>query len=173
MEKFEGSENKSYIEYPYMPTEGEIVYTSADNEYLVLAKEFAREFSLDKNMPNASVIVRDGQVLGIGANGSNYHDNNGCERVRQDIPTGQGYELCEGCHPKNHGEQSAINNTLAQYPDLDLNGAEVYLWGHWWCCESCWQAMLAQGITKVYLVEGSERLFNRESPDNIIGHQFD
>lgn len=162
-----------HIEYPFMPPEGEIIYEPADNTYLQIAKDFAREFSLDKTMPNTSVIVKDGEILSIGANGSNYHDEYGCERVRQNIPTGQGYELCEGCHPKNHGEQSAIMNAFSDGNGDRLEGAEVYLWGHWWCCESCWDAMRASGITTVHLLEESDVLFNRENSANIIGHQFE
>ena len=59
-----------------------------------LAKKFSKENSLDKTMPTTNVLVRDGNAMG--ANGSDYHRNNICERVKQKIPTGQGYELCEG-----------------------------------------------------------------------------
>lgn len=164
----EKTANKA-IEYPYMPDAGEIVYVDLDNEFMQLAKEFARIESLDKVMPNTSVIVKSGEVLGIGANGSNYHETNGCERVRRNIPTGQGYDLCEGCNPKNHGEAKAISNALERLSSEDLQDAEIYLWGHWWCCESCWSTMLDKGISTVYLLESSEVLFNREESGNIIG----
>jgi len=163
--------SKNHINYPYMPAGGRIHYAPADNEYMLAAKAYAQQHSLDKTMPNSSIIVKDSQIAGRGANGSDYHEKHGCERVRLGIPTGQGYELCEGCSPKNHGEPRAIADAR-EHGVNDLNGAALYLWGHWWCCEPCWNSMLAAGIRDVYLLEGSEKLFNKESPDNIVGKQF-
>lgn len=159
------------IEYPYLPAGRSIEYAPATNEWMRQAKEFARVHSLDDSMPGAAVIVRGGEMLGIGANGSDYHRLHGCERVRRGIPTGQGYELCEGCHPKNHSEETAIQD--ARKRGNDVNSATMYLWGHWWCCEPCWKAMIAAGIDRVFLLERSERLFNKAHPLNIIGRQFE
>lgn len=155
------------IAYPYMPKDGKISYVPANNKYMQAAKEFAREHSLDKVMPTGTVLVKDGQIIGRGSNGSDYHEKFGCERVRLGIPTGQGYELCEGCSPKNHSEPRAIASAKT-----DTKGAEAYLWGHWWACESCWNALLAAGINHLYLLEGSEVSFNKEAPGNIVGKQF-
>ncbi|MGF7229701.1 MAG: hypothetical protein ACQR33_07030 [Candidatus Saccharibacteria bacterium] len=161
------------IEYPYMPEDGTILYVSADNEFMAAARAYAEQASLDKTMPNASLIVKDGVVIGRGANGSTYHEENGCERVRLHMPSGQGYELCEGCSPENHGEPSAIRDAHENgVTDEDLDGAEIYLWGHWWCCEPCWGSMLDNGIRTVYLLEDSQKLFNKDHPDNIVGKQF-
>lgn len=129
------------------------------------AAKAAKE-SLDYNFPTGSVIVRDNVVIAAGANGSTYHDEHGCERVKQGIPTGQGYELCEGCHPKNHSEAKAVTDAKAK--KVNTRGADLYLWGHWWCCEPCWNAMDEAGIRNVYLMTHSEELFNKprakESP---------
>ena len=162
---------KKDIKYPYLPEGREIKYVSADNQFMKMARSFAQNHSLDKIMPNACVIVKDDVVLAIGANGSDFHENNECERIKQGIPTGQGYELCEGCHPKNHGEQSAINDAFSN--GKNVQGADLYLWGHWWCCEPCWNAMNQAGIKDVYLLQGSEILFNKNHPDNIVGRQFE
>lgn len=167
------SNNKS-IEYPYMPEQGRIEYVSADHELMVLAKEYAKRESLDHYMPNCSIVVRGDEILGIAANGSDYHDLYGCERKRLGSPTGQDYDKCDGCNPKNHGEPKAINDALQYLSEGEsLEGAEIYLWGHWWCCEPCWNSMLSNGINTVYLVEGSEVLFDRDKPGNIIGRQFE
>ena len=166
----ENMENKK-INYPYMPEGKSIEYVDASNEFMMEAKEFARKNSLDKNMPTASVIVKDGKIIGEGANGSDYHEKYGCERVRQKIPTGQGYELCEGCSPKNHSEPKAVCD--AKEKGFDTNGADLYLWGHWWCCEPCWKAMIGAGIKNTFLMKESEILFNKESPGNIVGKQFE
>ena len=135
------------------------------------AKEYARLYSLDQEMPNTSLLVKDGEVIGFGPNGSEYHKTYECERVKRKIPTGQGYELCEGCHPKNHGEHRAIED--AKKRGHDPHGADLYLWGHWWCCQPCWDKMIEAGIKDVYLLEGSEILFNKKDPTNIIGRQFE
>ena len=136
------------------------------------AKDIARQASLDQSMPTGSVVVRNGQILGRGANGSNYHKEHACVRVQQNIPTGQGYDLCEGCHPKNHSELRAVADALVRSDRLSLEGCTLYLWGHWWCCEPCWNTMLANGIQTVYLLEGSEKLFNKMHPENVVGKQF-
>ena len=159
------------IVYPFIPDGKEIQYVGADNPYMELAKGFAQRFSLDKSMPGAAVVVRDGKILGIGANGSDYHERCGCQRVRLGCRTGEGYELCEGCHPRNHSESSALRD--AHEDGYDVTGADLYLWGHFWCCQPCWEAMSRAGIKNVFLLEDSEVLFNREDPGNVIGHQFD
>ncbi len=168
-------ENNDYvsrkkIDYPYLPEGKTIEYVEISNKFMAEAKKFAREHSLDENMPTASVIVKDGQIIGEGANGSDYHKKFECERVKQKIPTGQGYELCEGCHPKNHSEPKAVFD--AQSKGFDTKGADLYLWGHFWCCEPCWKSMIAGGIKDVFLLKDSEILFNKQSPNNIVGKQF-
>ncbi len=159
------------ISYPYLPDGKKIYYVPADNQFIIIARDHALTYSLDKVMPNSSVIVKDGKVIAKGTNGSDYHEKFPCERVIRNIPTGQGYDLCEGCHPKNHGEQRAIHDSEVQ--GVDVRGSDLYLWGHWWCCEPCWNVMINAGIENVFLVEGSERMFDKNHPENIIGRQFD
>jgi deoxycytidylate deaminase len=158
------------IQYPYIPKGRIIGYVSADNPFMLAAKDVAFRESMDNTVPTGSVIVLNDEIVGAGANGSNYHKTHVCERVKRGIPTGQGYELCEGCSPKNHSEPKAINNARKRVQNLD--GASLYLWGHWWCCEPCWNAMIEAGISDIYLMDDSEKLFNKDSPDNIIGQQF-
>lgn len=159
------------IKYPFLPEGRTIKYAPADNLFMKEARAFAREHSLDVAMPNASVLVKDEIIIARAANGSDYHKHNECERVKKGIPTGQGYDLCEGCHPKNHSEQSVIQE--AKKNGLDASGADIYLWGHWWCCEPCWKVMIENGIRDVYLLEKSEILFDRSHPENIVGKQFE
>lgn len=158
------------VKYPYLPKGKTIEYVAAENPYMLDAREFARAFSLDAVMPGAAVIVRRGVILGSGANGSEYHKENGCKRVALRCKSGEGYELCEGCHPKNHSEPSAIRD--AKKNGNETKGASLYLWGHWWCCKSCWDAMIEAEIDYVFLLAGSETLFNKEHPENIVGKQF-
>lgn len=159
------------IVYPYIPDGRTIIYVKPDNEYMRLAKEFARANSLDRAMPGAAVIVRDNKILGIGTNGSEYHKKHTCRRKELGCKTGEGYELCEGCHPRNHSEPSAIRD--AQKMENATRGSDLYLWGHWWCCKPCWDVMEEAGIRNVYLLADSEKLFDKERPGNIVGRQFD
>lgn len=159
------------ISYPYIPEGRVIQYVDALNRYMALAKKFAKKHSLDSAMPGAAIVVRNNVILGTGANGSDYHKNHSCQRVILGCKSGEGYELCEGCHPKNHSEPSAIRDALAN--GNDTNGADLYLWGHWWCCKPCWDVMIKAGINNVFLLKNSEILFNKEHLGNIVGRQFD
>lgn len=144
-------------EMPFLPEGRRVFVVSPENEYMQEAKKTAQNFSLDSAHQTGAVLIRDGEILGIGANGSDYHEKKGCERKRLGVTTGQGYELCEGCHPKNHAEQKAIANVLEN--GCDPKGADLYLYGHWWCCEWCWEAMISAGIANVFLVEKADKLF--------------
>jgi deoxycytidylate deaminase len=158
------------IKYPYLPPGRTIQYVPADNRWMQEAREEARLHSLDDTMKTGAVIVKGNEIIGRGANGSDYHQKHVCERVRLNVPTGTGYDLCEGCHPKNHAERKAVFDAMKQ--GYDANDADLYLWGHWWACEPCWNAMIEAGISNVYLLQNSEMLFNKEHHDNIVGRQF-
>lgn len=167
----ESHELKSPIEYPYLPEGRKILYVPENNEFMIMAKEYARQYRSNLKQPGAAVVVNNGKVLGVGSIGNNPAHINGCERVKHNMPTGQGYDLCEGCSPKFHSEPSAIRD--AQAKSQDTSGADLYLWGHWWCCKDCWDSMIGAGVKDVYLLEGSEVLFNSKDPKNILGKQFD
>ena len=163
---------ESKITYPYLPEGKEIKYVPCDDKYIVCAGMFARRYSLDKTMPGAAIIVKNDVVIGMGANGSDYHKTHQCQRVLLGCKSGEGYELCEGCHPKNHSEAKAIADVKRQKVDKTID-ADLYLWGHWWCCKDCWDKMIEAEIRNVYLLLDSEKLFNKEHPENIVGRQFE
>lgn len=119
----------------------------------------AKELSKDPGHPIGAVLVVDGEVVARGANGSDHHLLHGCERKKHGIPTGQGYELCPGCDPVNHAEQTLLRD--AEGKGQNVKGGDIYLYGHWWCCESCWAKMIEAGVGNVYLVEGAEEKFKR------------
>ncbi len=135
----------------------QLFYVSDEDSFMAEAARAAKELSLDKNKPNGTVLVKDGVIIGRGANGSDYHLHNPCERVRLGIPTGESYELCEGCHPKNHGEPKAIASAMSA--GHDPKGGDIYLRGHWWCCKDCCDAMIKAGISRVILLEGARDKF--------------
>ena len=150
---------KKTIEYPYMPDGAHFEFVPETNKFMAAAKAYAAKHSLDKHYPNASVLVLNGEIIGMGANGSNYHDENGCRRKELRCKTGEGYELCEGCHPKNHSEPTAIRATTEA--GKAMAGADLYLHGHWWCCEPCWNEMKKAGIKQVYLLEDAHEKFTK------------
>jgi deoxycytidylate deaminase len=159
------------IKYPYLPEGRVISYVPQSNDFMKIARSFARKNSLEKIMPGCSVIVKNNFIIGIGTNGSDYHNHHECRRIALKCKTGEGYELCEGCHPKNHSEAKAL--ALAKLCKGATLGADLYLWGHWWCCRACWKLMIEAGINGIYLLEKSEILFNKEHPDNIVGKQLE
>ena len=65
--------SEKIVQYPYLPKGKEIQYVPESNVFMQLAKAFARAQSLDAVMPGAAVVVKDGRVIGIGANGNDYH----------------------------------------------------------------------------------------------------
>ena len=142
------------MKLPYLPDGREILYVDIDHPFLREARLYAEQYSSDHLHPTGAVIVRENEILGRGANISHYHEDHGCRRKELNIPTGQGYELCEGCSPKNHAEQTALKNA-----SVDLSGSDLYLWGHWWCCQSCWEAMMKADIKNVFLVKDAQDKF--------------
>lgn len=164
------------IHYPYLPPGREILYVAPDNPFMKAAGEACRELSTDRQHPTGAVLVRDGKILLRSANQSAIknknllvvHQRGFCVRKIFKIPSGKKYWLCPGCaSSKNHAESRLVKE--AKRGGVETAGADVYLWGHWWCCKPCWNSMIAAGIRDVYLLEGSERLFNKNQPDNIIG----
>lgn len=162
--------NSKKITYPYLPQKRSIKYVGNENSYMAAARDYARLHSIDDDTPTATIIVKNGNIIGQGANGSDYHKKNGCIRAKLKIPTGTRYELCEGCSYRNHSEVRAIQDGQAH--GYNLQGADLYLWGHWWCCEPCWKEINDARINQVFLLKDSEILFNDDDPRNILGRQF-
>lgn len=109
------------------------------------------------NRAAASVIVKDGAVIGVGRNHSVHPTF--CPRKALSVPTGQGYELCPNyCHSGGHSEPTAIKAALAA--GHNPSGADLYLAGHWWACEPCWNAMIAAGIRNVFIAQGAKAAYD-------------
>ncbi len=168
------------IQYPYLPEGRDFMYVSEDNSYMREAKRVAFERATDRRYLAGAVIVLNGNIVGRGALRSRIknkrliklHRGGWCVRRIFRVKTGEKYWLCPGCcAPRNHSEPTAIRN--AQRAEGNTIGADLYLWGHWWCCKDCWDAMISAGIKNVYLLEDSEILFNKGHPDNVIGRQFE
>ncbi|HEY9584174.1 MAG TPA: deaminase [Candidatus Paceibacterota bacterium] len=155
------------INYPYLPEGREIKYVSADNIFMIEAKNSALRLSNERQHPTGAVIVAKGEIMARAGNKSalsnkkliELHKNGLCVRRILKIPTGKKYWLCPGCaSSKCHAEQLAVKD--AKKKGLDIKGADLYLWGHWWCCKPCWDNMIEAGIKDVFLLSESEKIFN-------------
>ena len=144
-------------EMPFLPPGREIGYVGSGDIFLCAAREHAEKFSLDSTFPTGAVLVKNREIIGRGANGSKFHENFGCPRKWLGARTGKGYWMCPGCHPSTHAEQRAIGN--ARENGVLPKGADLYLWGHFWCCESCWGRMIDAEIANVFLAENAFGLF--------------
>ncbi|MCR4260786.1 MAG: hypothetical protein NUV96_00360 [Candidatus Colwellbacteria bacterium] len=164
------------IEYPYLPEGRDIQYVGDDNQFMRLAEEMRNTKSTDVVHPTGAVVVLEGEVIGKAANQSRLksekaraiHGKGFCIRRIFKIPSGKKYWLCPGCAlSKHHAELQSLRDVLRN--KRSAQGADMYLYGHWWCCKPCWDGIEKAGIKNVYLLEGSERLFDRNHPDNIVG----
>ncbi len=154
--------------YPYLPEGKSIGYVPVDNQFMREAKRLRDEESTERNHPTGAVVVYGNEIIGRGMNRApiknkrlqDMHKNGLCIRRLLKVPSGQKYWLCPGCaKSKFHAETSATKNALKN--KAEIKGADLYLYGHWWCCKPCWDSMIVAGIDKVYLVEGATELFKR------------
>jgi len=151
--------------YPYIPEGREIFYVPESNQFMARAKQVRNEYSTDPNHPTGAVVVVSGVIIGEAANQASLRNawarnlhKKVCLRRLFHIKTGEKYWVCPGCaQPRNHAEWGAVRD--AQKKGNTTQGADLYLYGHWWCCKPCWDAMIAGGISKVYLLEESTSLF--------------
>ncbi len=150
-------------ELPYLPLGWEVHYVAEDNPWMKEACLSAGTLSTDANHPTGAVIVQNDEIIGRGANASVFHDRIGC--VRQmlrnfiPVPSGKMYWTCRGCSPRFHAEQNAIRD--AKKKGHQTKGADLYLWGHWWCCESCWEKILDANIERVFLAKDAKEKFGK------------
>jgi tRNA(Arg) A34 adenosine deaminase TadA len=160
------------IEYPYIPNGREILYVPEDNLFMVEAMRIRNSESTDKGHPTGAVVVKEGKILGGAANQSgfknekliNFHAKGWCVRKILKIKSGEKYWLCPGCSTnKDHAESRAVGDAISKVGSDMLKGADLYLYGHWWCCKECWDAMIYAGIKDVYLLENSWKIFNSRS----------
>ena len=155
-------------EYPYLPDGKTIEYVPASDPFMAEAERARNELSTEKNQPTGAVVVLYGKIIGVDANQAALknqklqalHKNGWCVRRILKIPSGQKYWLCPGCaKSKHHAEARAVRDALKKQGRIQ--GADLYLYGHWWCCKPCWDSMIGAGIRDVYLIEGADELFKR------------
>lgn len=149
---------KEKTKLPFLPEGKEILYVGSDNEFMIQAKNACQESGCVKQ-PTGAVIVKNGKIISTGANAGKVVK----ECPRWGSPTGENYSPCKDiCQQTGHAEANAIKEMMENYSESEYENADLYLYGHWWCCEKCWKEMEKGKIKNVYLLENSENLFNPE-----------
>lgn len=144
--------------YPYIAPGRNIFYVPEDNPFMQKAKTLRGTIArlYPEAVVTASVIEFQGTVIGTATN--NPVHKTFCPRTALLSPSGEGYEWCpKYCHPDNHSEAGAIRQALDQ--SRSPAGGALYLYGHWWLCEPCWDKVIAAGIKDVFLMEGATERF--------------
>ncbi len=121
----------------------------AENKYMQVAiEEAAAGITLRHGGPFGCVVVKDGQVIGLGHN-----------------------RVLENNDPTCHGEISAIRAAGESIGTYDLSGCELYTTGE--PCPMCLCACLWANISKVYYgctIEDNQRIgFRDEKFDRLFG----
>lgn len=152
--------------YPYLAPGRTFQYVSEADPSMRAARTVCETHSTDRRHPTGSAILKDGVLLARAANLSGFrnpalirlHEQGWCVRKALGIPSGKHYWLCPGCAShRNHSEALAIAD--ARRRGVDIARADLYLWGHWWCCKPCWDAITRAEIERVYLVDGATERF--------------
>ncbi len=155
------------IEYPYMPVGRHLKYVSIDNPHMQSAIRAQKELSGDLMWPIGAVLVKNDQAVAAGGNGFSIPSKEPhiCERYIQDCKSGEGYDLCSFHDSLGHAEQMTIKR--AREAGIDPFGGDIYMFGHWWCCKSCWDAMIDAGIRDVYVCDDAHERFTKEKVYNV------
>lgn len=152
---------KPDVEYPYMPADRHLKYVPADHEYMLAAKKAREEQAGDPTYPVGIVLVKDGQIVVSAGNGYNKGPQQHiCRRIVMDPPSGTGYDLCDLHDAPGHSEQMAVK--VAEEQGIDLEGADAYMYGHWWACEPCWNALIDAGVQDLYVTDDAHERFHRD-----------
>lgn len=142
-------------------------YVGIENPHMRRAYEMAKHYYMLKRWnlkttPVAVLVKADTPVsIGICANGMHAVEGK-CGRLKE---SGLPYDACQWCAEEEHAERKALQ---AAY-DADLNGADIYLYGHYKMCGSCIRALKNRGVKRFILLENSQTLFDRHNPDTVLG----
>jgi len=101
-----------------------------------------------KQVVTATIITKSRDRI-IGKNSILNQKITICPRLGMN--SGEGYDLCRAvCNQQYHAEVAAIKN--AQEKGCDLTGAVLYLEGHTYVCEDCWNEIIKTGIQEVIIL---------------------
>ncbi|KKW32847.1 MAG: hypothetical protein UY77_C0012G0014 [Candidatus Uhrbacteria bacterium GW2011_GWA2_53_10] len=150
------------IKYPYLPAGRVFKFVPETDAFMTEAKKTRETLSGDPLFPVGAVLVKDGKVVARSGNGFSRgnHGPHVCPRIVLESPSGTGYELCQLHDPPGHAEPMLMK--AAKEAGVNAVSADVYMYGHWWCCEPCWKAMIDGGVRDVYLLENADVEFSRD-----------
>jgi deoxycytidylate deaminase len=149
------------VDYPYMPNGRALKYVSAGNAFMQEAGRARIECAGDSLYPVGGVLVQDGKVIARAGNGFDRGPGKVhiCPRIVLDCPSGTGYELCNLHDSIGHAEPMTI--AAAHEAGESVEGADFYMYGHWWVCKPCWDAMIDAGVRDVYVTDDAHERFSR------------
>lgn len=142
-----------------------------DRYYLDIADSVSDRSTCIRRM-YGSVIVKDGEIISTGYNGSprgcwNCSDNHICKRQELSIPSGERYELCRSLH--------AEMNSIISASRRDMIGSTLYLSGKDAIthdklevsepCMMCKRAIINAGIKKVIASYGDLKIHEYDVND--------
>lgn len=113
----------------------------SDREVFQLLKAFAGQSGCAKKQIVAGTYVAQGGFLYA----TNYCDFEGEQCPRLDMPSGEGYHLCQA-----HHAEARLAEKIKQF-ELITDVAWVY--GHYWACEPCASALKNIGIRELRIRE--------------------
>lgn len=150
------------VHYSYLPEGRSFRFVKEDNRFMKEASVTRQALAGDPLYPVGCLLVKEGEVLLRAGNGFSRGSQtvHVCPRVVEECPSGTGYDLC-GLHD-SQGHAEAMVVQMAKEGGMDTEGADVYLYGHWWCCEPCWNVMIGAGVRDVYLLENAHVEFDRD-----------
>ena len=147
------------VQYPYLPKGRKILYVPLSNKMMKEAKKICDEQTGCCWWPTGAVVVKNNKIIGRGANSGVLQQL--CPRIQKKAPTGTGYEDCKKiCKQTSHAEISSINDALKN--NHSPAGADLYLFGHWWCCKPCWDYIIKHKIKKIFLLNDAHYIFKRD-----------
>lgn len=117
-------------------------------DYLDFAQMYANKVSGCRKVAVGSVIVKEGQIVALGANRGVPNlckTMRGCMRVEKYGEDSKSHRNPEDCRAI-HSEIDAI--CYAARAGISVEGAEIYVTRY--PCESCAKAIIASGIRQVY-----------------------
>jgi len=169
---FNQRDERGNIIYPYLPEGRVYLYAPESNPFMKEALDEVAKMEVEcpeVNRPTAATLVKEGQVVAKGRNGSIH--STFCPRVALASLSGQDYDYCPNhCHSKNHAEATTINK--AKEKRVDTRGTDLYLAGHWWACQPCWDAMITAGVDQIFLVKAAHDRYDegkRRQPGKVAG----
>lgn len=156
---------------PYLPAGREIFVVPANDVFMLEAMRIRNTESTDKRHATGAVVVKESIILGRAANQAGFkhpklvelHQRGWCIRMMLKVKSGTKYWLCPGCSThQDHAESGAVRDAISKAGAEAVKGADLYLYGHYWCCKPCWDNMIGGGIKNVYVAENAFELFGRK-----------